>query len=74
MFVCSLHGMTDRVPPTPESVTAGNPTIARWIAQGRLIPQAVPGTVADLLPLPDPDDDGFSLTDAVTAEREGDIQ
>ena len=58
--------------PPPPTVT-GNPTIDRWIAQGRLIPQAVPGTVADLLPLPEPDDSGFSLTDAVIAERKRDV-
>jgi prevent-host-death family protein len=57
--------------PPPPTVT-GNPTIDRWIAEGRLLPQAVPGTVLDLLPLPEPADDGFSLSDAVIAERERD--
>jgi hypothetical protein len=32
----------------------GNPTIDHWIAEGRLAPQAVPGTILDLLPLPAP--------------------
>jgi prevent-host-death family protein len=58
--------------PPPPTVT-GNPTIDRWIAEGRLVPAAVPGTVLDLLPLPEPGaDDGFSLADAVIAERERD--
>jgi hypothetical protein len=48
----------------------GNPTIDHWIAEGRLVPQAVPGTILDLLPLPAPTDDGFSLSDAVVAERD----
>jgi len=55
--------------PPPPAVT-GNPTIDRWIAEGRLVPQAVPGTVLDLLPLPEPADDGFSLSEAVIAERD----
>jgi prevent-host-death family protein len=55
--------------PPPPTVT-GNPTIDRWIAEGRLVPQAVPGTILDLLPLPAPTDDGFSLSDAVVAERD----
>lgn len=55
--------------PPPPSVT-GNPTIDRWIAEGRLVPQAVPGSVLDLLPMPEPSDDSFSLTDAVIAERD----
>lgn len=53
--------------PPPPSVT-GNPTIDRWIAQGRLLPQTTPGCVLDLLPMPDAD--GFSLSDAVIAERD----
>lgn len=53
--------------PPPPTVT-GNPTIDRWIAEGRLVPQAVPGSVLDLLPLPE--SDGGSLADAVVAERE----
>lgn len=55
--------------PPPPSVT-GNPTIDRWIAEGRLLPQAVPGTVRDLLPLPERVDDGFSLADEIVAERD----
>lgn len=55
--------------PPPPSVT-GNPTIDRWIAEGRLVPQAVPGTILDLLPMPEPVDDDFSLGDAVIAERD----
>lgn len=55
--------------PPPPTVT-GNPTIDRWIAEGRLVPAAVPGTILDLLPLPEPDDEGFSLADAVIAERD----
>ncbi|MGH3682200.1 MAG: type II toxin-antitoxin system Phd/YefM family antitoxin [Natronosporangium sp.] len=57
--------------PPPPSVT-GNPTIDRWIAEGRLLPQAVPGTIRDLLPLPERADDGFSLADAIVAERDRD--
>jgi len=53
--------------PPPPTVT-GNPTIDRWIAEGRLVPQAVPGTVLDLLPLPETG--GASLADAVIAERD----
>jgi prevent-host-death family protein len=55
--------------PPPPSVT-GNPTIDRWIAEGRLVPQAVPGTILDLLPMPASVEDGFSLGDAVIAERD----
>jgi len=57
--------------PPPPAVT-GEPTIDRWIAEGRLVPQAVPGTVLDLLPLPEPADDGFSLSESVIAERDRD--
>jgi prevent-host-death family protein len=53
--------------PPPPTMT-GNPTIDRWIAEGRLVPQAVPGTMLDLLPLPDSDGAG-GLTDAVLEER-----
>ncbi|MFD0741547.1 type II toxin-antitoxin system Phd/YefM family antitoxin [Phytohabitans flavus] len=53
--------------PPPPTVT-GNPTIDRWIAEGRLVPQAVPGTVLDLLPLPE--SAGGSLADTVIAERD----
>ncbi|MBB5873790.1 prevent-host-death family protein [Allocatelliglobosispora scoriae] len=55
--------------PPPPTVT-GNPTVDQWIAEGRLVPALVPGTVLDLLPLPDPDDGDFSLADAVIAERD----
>jgi antitoxin (DNA-binding transcriptional repressor) of toxin-antitoxin stability system len=55
--------------PPPPSVT-GNRTIDRWIAEGRVVPQAVPGTVMDLLPLPEAAEDGFSLADAILAERD----
>jgi prevent-host-death family protein len=55
--------------PPPPSVT-GNATIDRWIAEGRLVPAAVPGTILDLLPLPERADDGFSLADAIVADRE----
>lgn len=54
--------------PPPPTVT-GNPTIDRWIAEGRLVPAAVPGSVLDLLPLPDAEP-GISLADAVIAERD----
>jgi prevent-host-death family protein len=57
--------------PPPPLVT-GNPTIDQWIAEGRLVPQAVPGTVLDLLPLPEPAADGFSLSESVIAERDRD--
>jgi antitoxin (DNA-binding transcriptional repressor) of toxin-antitoxin stability system len=55
--------------PPPPAVT-GNPTIDRWIAEGRLVPQAVPGTVRDLLPMPEPTGNGISLADAIIAERD----
>lgn len=55
--------------PPPPTVT-GNPTIDRWIAQGRLVPAVVPGTILDLLPLPEPAGDGFSLAAAVVVERD----
>ncbi len=59
--------------PPPPAVT-GNPTIDRWIAEGRLVPAAVPGSILDLLPLPedaaDGSADGFSLADAVIADRD----
>jgi len=57
--------------PPPPTVT-GNPTIDQWIAEGRLIPAAVPGTILDLLPLPEAAADGFSLADAIIADRETD--
>jgi hypothetical protein len=41
-----------------------------WIAEGLLLPQAVPGTILGLLPLPEPTDDGVSLSDVVVAERD----
>jgi prevent-host-death family protein len=53
--------------PPPPTVT-GNPTIDRWIAEGRLVPQAVPGTVLDMLPLPEGDSGGLAA--AVIAERD----
>jgi antitoxin (DNA-binding transcriptional repressor) of toxin-antitoxin stability system len=53
--------------PPPPTVT-GNPTIDRWIAEGRLTPAAVPGTVLDLLPIPD--GDGLSLVAEVLMERD----
>ena len=55
--------------PPPPAVT-GNPTIDRWIAEGRLVPAAVPGTILDLLPLPERPEQGTSLADEVIAERE----
>jgi antitoxin (DNA-binding transcriptional repressor) of toxin-antitoxin stability system len=55
--------------PPPPTVT-GNPTIDRWIAEGRLVPQGTPGTILDLLPMPAPAGSGFSLADAVVAERD----
>ena len=53
--------------PPPPTVT-GNPTIDRWIAEGRLVPAAVPGTVLDLLPLPE--GEGSSISAEVIMERE----
>jgi prevent-host-death family protein len=53
--------------PPPPTVT-GNPVIDGWIAEGRIVPQAVPGSILDLLPIPTADDE-FSLADAVIAER-----
>lgn len=55
--------------PPPAAVT-GNPTLDRWIAEGRLAPQAVPGTIADLLPIPGSVGDGISVSEAVIAERD----
>jgi antitoxin (DNA-binding transcriptional repressor) of toxin-antitoxin stability system len=58
--------------PPPPTVT-GNPTIDRWIAEGRLVPAPVPGTVLDLLPLPEPEigpEGPRNLSDAVIAERD----
>lgn len=53
--------------PPPPTVT-GNPTIDRWISEGRLVPAAVPGSILDLLPLPQ--GDGSSLAHEVIAERD----
>jgi antitoxin (DNA-binding transcriptional repressor) of toxin-antitoxin stability system len=53
--------------PPPPTVT-GNPTIDRWIAEGRLVPAAVPGTILDLLPLPERS--GSSITAEVIVERD----
>lgn len=53
--------------PPPPTVT-GNPTIDRWIAEGRLVPAAVPGTILDLLPLPE--GNAASIADEVIAERD----
>lgn len=59
--------------PPPPTAT-GNPTVDRWIAEGRLVPATVPGTVLDLLPLPSPTNAAVSLADAVTAERDREIE
>lgn len=53
--------------PPPPTVT-GNPTIDRWIAEGRLAPAVVPGTVLDLLPIPE--SEGSSITNEVIMERD----
>lgn len=53
--------------PPPPTVT-GNPVIDRWIAEGRLVPAAVPGTILDLLPLPT--GNASSIADEVIAERD----
>jgi len=53
-------------PPPPTHT--GDPLIDQWIAEGRIIPAEVPGGIADLLPRPNPD--GFSLSDAIIADRE----
>src|SRR5215468_10080068 len=55
--------------PPPPTMT-GNPTIDRWITEGRLVPQAVPGSVLDLLPIPPAPVGEPSLSDAVLAERD----
>jgi antitoxin (DNA-binding transcriptional repressor) of toxin-antitoxin stability system len=55
--------------PPPPTVT-GNPVIDRWIAEGRLVPAAVPGTIMDILPMPQEPQDSFSLSDAIVAERD----
>lgn len=60
--------MPDSAPPP----VPGNPTTDRWIVERRLLPQAVPGTIQDLLPLPERADDGFSLADEIVAERDQD--
>lgn len=58
--------------PPPPAVT-GNLTIDRWIAEGRLVPASVPGTILDLqLPLAEAPD-GFSLSGAVLAERDREV-
>jgi antitoxin (DNA-binding transcriptional repressor) of toxin-antitoxin stability system len=54
--------------PPPPTIT-GNPTIDQWIAEGRLVPAAAPGTILDLLPPADESGTGFSLSDAIVAER-----
>jgi antitoxin (DNA-binding transcriptional repressor) of toxin-antitoxin stability system len=53
--------------PPPPAVT-GNPTIDRWIAEGRVVPAAVPGTVLDLMPIPE--SEGSSITAEVIMERD----
>jgi antitoxin (DNA-binding transcriptional repressor) of toxin-antitoxin stability system len=55
--------------PPPPTVT-GNPTIDQWIAEGRLVPAETPGTILDLLPLPDEQVGQVSLADAIIAERD----
>jgi prevent-host-death family protein len=55
--------------PPPPTMT-GNPTIDRWIAEGRLVPQAVPGSILDMLPIPPATEGAPSLTEAVLAERD----
>lgn len=55
--------------PPPPTVT-GNSTIDQWIAEGRLVPQAVPGSILDLLPIPPALEGEPSLSEAVVAERE----
>lgn len=56
--------------PPPPPVT-GNPVIDQWIAEGRLVPAAVPGSVLDLLPLPEDVDGESGLTAEILADREG---
>src|SRR5579871_3142555 len=53
--------------PPPPTVTS-NPTIDRWIAEGRLIPAAVPGTLLDLMPIPE--GEGPSIAAEVIMERD----
>jgi antitoxin (DNA-binding transcriptional repressor) of toxin-antitoxin stability system len=55
--------------PPPPTVT-GNPTIDRWIAEGRLVPAAMSGTILDLFPLPETGTDEPSLADQIIAERD----
>jgi len=55
--------------PPPPTVT-GNPTIDRWIAEGRVVPQAVPGSILDLLPIPAAREGENSISDEVIAERD----
>jgi prevent-host-death family protein len=54
--------------PPPATVT-GNAAIDRWIAEGRILPQTIPGSLLDLLD-PAAPTDGFSLADQVIAERD----
>jgi prevent-host-death family protein len=55
-------------PPMPAVV--GDPTIDQWIAEGRILPQKVPGSILDLLPIPPALESEPSLADAVIAERD----
>lgn len=58
--------------PPPPTVT-GNPTIDRWIAEGRLVPASAPGSILDILPPVADASAGFSLGDAVLAERDREV-
>lgn len=53
--------------PPPPTVT-GDPMLDQWIAEGRILPPMVPGTIHDLLPVPESDIPG-RLSDDIIAER-----
>jgi antitoxin (DNA-binding transcriptional repressor) of toxin-antitoxin stability system len=55
-------------PPLP--TPTGDPIIDQWIAEGRILPQKVPGSILDLLPIPPAVEGEPSLADAVIAERD----
>jgi len=60
-------------PPDELPPLTGNPAIDPWIAEGRLLPQARPGTVLDLHPLPELPEAAPSLTDAIIEERDREL-
>ena len=55
-------------PPPPTHT--GDPLIDQWIAEGKIIPPAVPGSILDLLPIPKRTRSGKTLSEVVLEERE----